>query len=157
MNWKDHLKWGLVSVSITLIAIFAIEYFDIYHFPWVIDLPFLQTYYPTWEYWILAFLIGLYGSIIPDIDIGTSKAFHLTFTMLILLILYYLLFTTAIIPIVVILMLMIIIMNLKHRGMMHSFWVMWILSFFFMWMFGCALVAIVFLIGFGTHLLCDNV
>jgi len=155
MLWKEHLKWGLVSVTITLILIIINELFDFITIPWVFKFWVFETKELTWWIFPIAFGVGAYSSLLPDIDIETSKAYGFTMLMFIGLIAYYLLIVELTWPIIIILVIMVIMMGLKHRGITHSILAGLIISLFFMWVFASILPGITCLVGYCTHLLCD--
>lgn len=163
MGWKDHLKWGFISsfllliflitsailkeISVIDITIFASEnFFDLSRFVFFgIAIPNI----------VIAFIGGLYGSIFPDIDIGTSKAFHITFIIIILILLYYV-YIAFIVGIVIGLILMFIIVGLKHRGIMHKSYTAIILALVVFVFFDSLIIALFFGVGFLVHLACDR-
>ena len=152
MNWKNHLKWGGIVVSVLIIALI---YFRAYIDIGLLDnsnFGVLNVFIPNI---IIAVLVGLYASIFPDVDIGTSKAFAITYMILIVLAFYFM-FTQYIIGIAVSLIIMVFILSLKHRGLMHKWYVGIVLGIMFYFLFGNISVGVFFITGFLTHLACDT-
>lgn len=95
------------------IAIVALFVFLDYSFQW--------GFYDLTAQTILTILgITLFYSLLPDIDIGTSKIRMFIFVAAILLAGYFI-FTNQTFLSIVILGIMLMIMFLKHRGITHSF------------------------------------
>lgn len=157
MGWKDHLKWGLISSIILLIILLMCECF--FEFPFEFESIFKISRFVIYGFAIpniiIAFIGGLYGSIFPDIDIGTSKAFYLTF-MIILPILFYYVFIGYILGLLIGLILMVCIVSLKHRGIMHKSYTAIIIGFIVFIFFNSIIIALFFTIGFMVHLACDR-
>ena len=152
MNYKEHLTWGVVSlVGLTIIVLVA--YFMDY-------LQFISVYGRSYGIYIdlsLAWIFGLYASILPDVDIGTSKAFAITYLVLILIIIYFLLIVILILPVIICLVIMISILFLKHRGITHCWYSALIvgLGFYLLFDFNIIISSYV-IIGYLTHLVCDR-
>jgi len=152
MNWRNHLKWGIIVVIVLIAAfIYFREYIDI----GLLDnskFGLLGIFIPNY---IIAILIGAYASIFPDIDIGTSKAFSITYMILILLAFYFM-FTQYLTGLAISLAIMIFILTLKHRGLMHKWYTGMVLGILFYILFDNIAVGIFFFAGFMTHLACDT-
>jgi len=153
MNYKEHLTWGAIILTITSITFILLAYFTDY-IGFIKVFEFYAWYIPTL---LIAFLLGLYASILPDVDIGTSKAFSLTYIFLILLILYSIFVIPNIMITAACLILMIVIMTFKHRGITHEWYSAFIIGALFSWLFGLSLLIFIFVtIGYLTHLACDR-
>ena len=92
MNWKGHLKWGFVVITIILIIDLVMHFLSVPNWDiFGIDL-FGGSIFVLFGFAIpniiIAYVIGLYASLFPDVDIGTSKAFSITYMILIILIFY---------------------------------------------------------------------
>ena len=161
MGWKDHLKWGFIVIMILTAVLFFMSftaYGDVLE-----QMLWAESEWKVMEYnvpiLLIAFIFGLYGSLFPDTDIGTSKIFRLNYIILIGLAMYSL-WTGLIIATFICLGLMAIIVNLKHRGMLHSMITGIILGVVFSVIFGGWydgwLIGLYFIVGFATHLGCDR-
>jgi len=103
---------------------------------------------------IIAFVGGLYGSLFPDVDVGTSKAFAITYMILILLCLYFT-YSGYVMGLFVGLILMAFIIGLKHRGVMHKPYTAIILGIVIWIFFESIFIATFFTYGYLIHLVCD--
>ena len=151
MNYKNHLKWGITAICGLIIAL---TYFRAYIDIGLYDnsnVGLLNIFIPNI---IIAAIIGIYASIFPDIDIGTSKAFTITFMLLIVLAFYFM-YAQYIIGMATSLIIMMFILFLKHRGIMHKWYSGVFLGSLFYLVFGNPAISIFFVAGFFTHLLCD--
>lgn len=157
MGWKDHLKWGLIFTILLMIILFASEYF--------IQFPFFEfeSIFTNSRFILMGFAIpnliigfigGLYGSLFPDIDIGTSKAFAFTYLIMIAIAFYYA-YTGYLFGLCVGLILMAFIIGLKHRGVMHKPYTAIILGIITWLFFDSIFIALFFTIGMIVHLICD--
>ncbi|MCK4544173.1 metal-dependent hydrolase [candidate division WOR-3 bacterium] len=163
MGWKDHLKWGFISSIILLILLTIsailkeISVIDITLFSSesIFDLSRFVFFGIAIPNIMIAFIGGLYGSIFPDIDIGTSKAFYITF-MIILPILFYYVFIEYFLGLLIGLILMGCIISLKHRGIMHKPYTAIIIGFIVFLFFNSIIIALFFTMGFMVHLACDR-
>ena len=157
MLWKDHLKWGFVSTIILMAILIVMEYmqFEFFEFESIWEesrfMLFGMFALPNL---VIAFIGGLYGSLFPDIDIGTSKAFATTYMILILICVYYA-FTGFMIGLFVGLILMAFIIGLKHRGVMHKPYTAIIIGIITFMFFDSIFIALFFTVGFMVHLICD--
>ena len=159
MGWKDHLKWGLIFNIILLILLIGLEigygftfFISESIFDYSTKFIFFGIAIPNI---IIAFIGGLYASLFPDIDIGTSKIFHLTFIIMILILLYYA-FIGYTFGMIIGLILMACIMSLKHRGIMHKSYTAFIVAFIVLFLFNSFIIALFFGVGFLVHLVCDR-
>lgn len=158
MNWKGHLKWGFIIVSIITILDLVMMFLGVPNWDiFGIDL-FSSSNFILYGFVIpsiiIAFIVGLYGSLFPDVDIGTSKAFAITYMILILLTFYYA-YTDYLIGLCTSLVIMALILGLKHRGIMHRWYTGLILGIMFVILFENVMVGTYFVIGYWTHLVCD--
>jgi membrane-bound metal-dependent hydrolase YbcI (DUF457 family) len=137
-GYKEH---SCVAVLLTVIALAALHWAGLEYFTW-------------YHYPLLILVAGLYG-ILPDIDIGTSKANHLVIVVGLLFVLAALFIEQyKWLAVVVIVMLIGITLFLKHRGITHRWW------------FGLLLVsplayfglqfAFVGLLGYWSHIILDS-
>ena len=157
MNWKGHLKWGLVTttiLTILLILMAFMQWVDFIDWHFMLGESEFEVIYAI-PLLPIAFLMGLYGSLFPDVDIRTSKAFAVTYVILIALSLYYAI-TDYLLGLLTSLFIMIFIIGLKHRGFMHKWITGLMLGFLFIWLFGGYIIGLYFTIGFWTHLICDR-
>lgn len=104
MNWKGHILLGLFFMIVLII----------------INIVFSFIEFGVFDYFLIVIFTGYY-SLLPDIDIGTSKSFKFTFFLLLGLL------SVGIwvdnkwfvwLPVI----LMVLILLLKHRGLTHKFW-----------------------------------
>ena len=156
MNWEDHLKWGFVTITIMAIlniALYILE-MEIKYIP-LFSVPIFIIYGIGIPNIIIAYIVGVYGSLMPDIDIGTSKPFGFTMTLLVMVAVYFY-FTGFMLGILAILIAMGIIFNLSHRGIMHRWYSGLIIGGGLAFAFGNIMVGVYFIIGFMTHLVCDR-
>ena len=161
MNWKEHLTFGTITISV-LTAILLFLWFildnDIIN-----HLMFQNSKILIYVYYIpilpIAIIMGFYASIFPDVDIKTSKAFAITFIMLIIFALYYV-YIHNLILLIFVLILMILFFTMQHRGIMHNYTTGIMIGILFALMIGGLyngwLVMIYFIAGYWTHLLCDR-
>ena len=156
MLWKDHLKWGFVATTILVIILIIMEYmqFEFFQFESIWDNSRFIVYGFAIPNIIIGFIGGLYGSIFPDIDIGTSKAFGLTYMILILIAFYYA-YTGYLFGLFMGLILMAFILGLKHRGVMHKPYTAIILGIVTYLFFDSIFIALFFTMGMLVHLVCD--
>ena len=155
MNWKGHLKWGFIVITAFLI-IQIIDFF-------IGEIPYLDitesSRFMLFGYAvpsiIIAYIFGLYASLFPDVDVGTSKAFVITYAILIILSFYFAMMDYMI-GLFTGLGLMLIMLGLKHRGIMHKWYSGVVLGIFFGILFGSILIGLYFTIGFMVHLICDR-
>ncbi len=159
MDWKGHLKWGFISCLILLILLISLEIgygFTFFISESIFDFStkfiFFGIAIPNI---LIGFIGGLYGSIFPDIDIGTSKAFHITFTIIILILLYYV-FIGYMIGLIIGLILMACIIGLKHRRIMHKSYTAILLGIVVFILFNSLIIGLFFGVGFLVHLACDR-
>lgn len=157
MDWKEHLGWGSTIILVLTILLVLVEFFT----DWV---DFMDLYGPSKitiivviPSLLIAILFGLYASLLPDVDIGTSKAFAITYMILILIMFYFLVFTEYIFPVFVSLILMSFILGLKHRGVMHKWYTAFIIGCAFGFLFSSYLIGLYVTIGYLTHLGCDAI
>lgn len=155
MDWKGHLKWGFIVLTIMIIV-------QILHWFWypveelaVFGGSKLILFSIAIPNLIIAYAVGIYASLIPDVDIGTSKAFAITYMILIILALYFA-FTEYIMGLFTSLIIMALILGLKHRGIMHKSYTGLVLGTIFGWLFSSILVGLYFALGFMVHLICDR-
>lgn len=139
-NYKTHIVVGFLLVFAFLLANY---YLNI--------IPFKPTK-PT--DFILVGLIPLIYSILPDIDINSSKIFGVTITLALILMLISI-FTGRILLVVAIIIALLVILALSHRGITHSLLgavIMIIpLILLFHWFF-----VLVGLIAYLSHILVDG-
>ena len=159
MGWKDHLKWGSIITAILLLILLYAEFFyrsTLFDIESLLDNSrFMVFGYFALPNIVIAIIGGLYGSIFPDIDIGTSKAYAITYSILILIAFYYA-YTGFLLGLCIGLAIMLFIIWIKHRGVMHSpitAIVLGVLTFIF---FESMIIALFFFIGFMVHLACDR-
>lgn len=158
MNWKGHLKWGFITITAITILI-IIDYF-VYseQFNNYIDI-FGNSKFIIFGLIIpnvlIAYFVGLYASLFPDVDIGTSKAFSVTYMILIILTIYFA-YTDYLLGLCTSLIIMALILSLKHRGIMHEWYTGIILGIMFMLLFSSVIIGIFFIVGYLTHLACDR-
>lgn len=137
-NWKTHLFWGIIIVSVGYLLLYNFYLFKIYY---LLFIPYI-----------------LFLSIIQDVDHPKSKARKIVYILLVLSILTisftvlfrYIYILYIIIPIILIF----IIESLKHRSITHTIRFGVLLSFplYFIEPF---LMIIAFL-SFFSHLLLDG-
>lgn len=152
MNYKEHLTGGVITLTITSIILILITYFTDY-IGFIGVFSIYTWYIPTL---LIAFVLGLYASILPDVDIGTSKAFSLTYIVMLLIIIYSIFIVPNLLLVFICLVLMIAIMTLKHRGITHEWYSAFIIGAVFGWLFGLNILIFMFVtIGYLTHLACD--
>jgi len=154
-GYKEHFKFGLCSLIILTIILIILYYFDIsdiltndlfnLYDLWGISIPLI----------LIAFSLGLYASLLPDIDVGTSKVFHFTIVVLLLVCIIFIFLGIYKFETIAILGLIILMMFLNHRGMTHSIWFGLLISIVFGYVFGSILVFIYVVIGYYSHLYKD--
>lgn len=158
MNYRQHLGYGLLAILTTVITLVSLSHYTSLVDGWNIY-GFFNITFREYEFavpiMLFASIWGMYASILPDIDIGTSKAFMVTYLLLILIMVYYLVFTTYLLPIIISLIIMAFILGLKHRGIMHTVIAGVIIGVTFGWLFNNYLVILFIVIGYWTHLICD--
>lgn len=169
MNWKGHLKWGFIGNTILLIGIVILyiiklelfELINIFNRPEImifgftiptVTIAYILGIFPTI---FVAYIVGIYASLFPDVDIGTSKAFKITYMILIILT-FYCAYTEYLIGVCVSLAIMFLILGLKHRKIMHKWYTGVILGTMFIFLFGSILIGVFFIVGFLIHLACDR-
>lgn len=160
MDWKGHLKWGFIASIISLVILFIIELLNQMgelniEFITIFSNSRFMIYGIAIPNIIIAFVGGLYGSVFPDIDIGTSKAFAWTYIILILLSLYFA-YTGYMMGLFMGLILMAFIIGLKHRGVMHKGYTAIIIGIVVFIFFESLVIAIFFTLGYLVHLVCDR-
>lgn len=157
MNWRGHLKWGFIvtTVLIILVIILYILKLEYLSFIDLFERSELIIFGFAIPSIILAYIIGLYASLFPDVDIGTSKAFSVTYMILIILAMYFA-YTHYLIGLFTSLIIMSLVLGLKHRGIMHKWYTGIILGIMFMLLFGSVIIGVFFIVGFLTHLACDR-
>lgn len=154
-GYKEHRKFGLICLIILTIALLILEYIYSLDFIYIdifslfilkgIGIPLI----------IIAFLIGIYASLMPDIDVGTSKAFQFTVTILLLICILFILLDSYKLQTVVILLIVISMLFLNHRGLTHSKWFGLLIAIIFGFAFGSMMVSIYTLVGYYSHLYRD--
>lgn len=159
MNWKGHLKWGFIVIT-TLVIIDLVMYFIGVPNWDIIDIDlFGSSNFILYGFMIpsiiIAYVMGLYGSLFPDVDIGTSKAFSITYMILIILVFYYAM-TDYLLGLFTSLIIMALILGLKHRGIMHKWYTGIILGIMFMLLFENVMIGTYFAVGYLVHLICDR-
>lgn len=138
MNWKQHLLGGLI---ITIIIALPSLYYN------------LIT--PNLYNLIIIVLVWLTYSLLPDIDIGTSKIRKFYTIIVALLIIYSLLYSHITFGIVLASTL-IFIQFLKHRGLSHSFIFGLLVSAPLYFYFDNYMLAIIAYTNFLSHLVLDR-
>jgi len=159
VNWKGHLKWGFIVIT-TLVIIDLVMYFIGVPNWDIIDIDlFGSSNFILYGFMIpsiiIAYVMGLYGSLFPDVDIGTSKAFSITYMILIILVFYYAM-TDYLLGLFTSLIIMALILGLKHRGIMHKWYTGIILGIMFMLLFENVMIGTYFAVGYLVHLICDR-
>ena len=154
-GYKEHLKFGLCSIIVLSVILIILYYFNIgdaltgdlfnLYELWGIGIPLI----------LIAFSLGLYASLLPDIDVGTSKVFHFTIVVLLALCIIFIIYGIYKYQTVAILVLIISMMFLNHRGMTHSIWFGLIISVVFGYAFGSILVFLYSIVGYYSHLFKD--
>ena len=154
-GYKEHFKFGLCSLIVLTAILVILYYFDIsdiltgdlfnLYYLWGLGIPLI----------LIAFSSGLYASLLPDIDVGTSKVFHFTIVVLLLACIIFILYGIYKYETVAILGLIILMMFLNHRGMTHSIWFGLLISIVFGYVFGSILVFLYAVIGYYSHLFKD--
>lgn len=157
VNYKQHLGFGVIglitlTISLWLLAIYT-RYINFLH---IFGGSIIVIYGFSIPVLIIAVIMGLYTSILPDVDIATSKAFVITFILLLLAILYFTVFTGDLLPVFICVVIMISILGLKHRGMMHTVIAGIIIGCIVGWLFESYLIALYVVVGYLIHLLCDK-
>ena len=140
-NWKTHLMIGLVFV---VCIILGFHYFGFGNF---------FEFENSWKLYAFAVGITLLYSILPDLDIRTSKAFLLISFCLLSFIIFCFLQNEIIFGIISASVL-ILMLFLQHRGRIHSFLAALLFSIpiiFVSWT-----LAIVGFLAYTSHLIADG-
>jgi hypothetical protein len=157
VNYKQHLGYGLLGLIIlTIILLLLTIYTGYVDFLHIFGGSIIVIYGFSIPVLIIAVIMGLYAVILPDVDIATSKAFVITFILLLLAILYFAVFNGNIMAVFVCVVIMITILGLKHRGIMHTILAGIIIGCIVGWLFLSFLVAGYMAVGYWIHLLCDR-
>ena len=137
-GWKTHLTVGAIASLVALAIIYIFK-----GIPQIFDIRWLV---------LLAMVIFL-GSLFPDLDIGTSYIFHVVFTGGLIAIIISFLRGYSNLGIVCALIL-IVLLNLHHRGALHSILADILLSvpiYFY-----DNLLGMIFFLCFLSHLILDE-
>ena len=103
-GYKTHITFGVILSLIVYLLLISLNFVDF-----------------NIESLIIFTLIATIYSILPDIDIRTSKAYQLfLFTSIVLI--FYLLLQKETLYIMIILSVMFVTLFLKHRGITHKIW-----------------------------------
>jgi len=106
MSWKGHLSLGFFFIFILTLSLVGAAYY----------LPFYTMEFIEIT---IGILVGAYCSLLPDIDIKTSKVFGLTMMVAIISLIFLIAFENYI-GIAIIIAFILFVFSLKHRGVMHK-------------------------------------
>ncbi|HLD90177.1 MAG TPA: metal-dependent hydrolase [Patescibacteria group bacterium] len=140
-NYKTHLVLGLVFVVIAIVIAYYFGFGNFFEFG------------DSWKLYIFAVGVTLLYSILPDLDIKTSKAFLLISFCLLAFIIFCFLKNEIIFGIISASVL-ILMLFLQHRGRIHSFLAALLFSIpiiFVSWT-----LAIVGFLAYASHLIADG-
>lgn len=157
-GYREHRKIAIgIGIALTLLLFFietqagitflgasVFDTFDIFN----ISIPIV----------LIGFALLIYASLLPDIDIGTSKVYVWTVGALLLLAILFVLSGTHHWETVAILLFLFIILQLNHRGATHEyFWLFGLIAgVFFAFIFGGhPLIFLYVVIGYYSHMLGD--
>ncbi|MCD6476612.1 MAG: metal-dependent hydrolase [Candidatus Aenigmarchaeota archaeon] len=157
-DYKTHILIGFGSMVIILVLISLI--LSILHINPIIFCSRFDKYlfYPEISFScfqniiILFIIVGIY-SILPDLDIKTSKIFNLILSIGLISIIILSYFTYIIYSILIAVVLL-LISTMKHRGHMHSIFFMIIFSIPLLYL--GIYVAIIGAIAYLSHLFADD-
>jgi len=158
-DWKGHMQIGVVvGIILTVVLIFIQLFsgFSMIHFDIFGTFEIGGIYIPII---IIAFVLLVYASILPDIDIGTSKAYQWTTALLLLLAIAFIVSGTRKFETIAILVFLFLILFLNHRGITHKYYKSMgiIAGLFFSYIFGLNVVIFFYVtIGYYAHLLGDR-
>lgn len=142
MNWKGHLALGFVSVLISTFVCYTLSVtLDLITFEL---LPF-----------VIGWVVGLYSSLLPDIDIKTSRVFNFT-AMICLFAMIWFIVSELYLELLALVIFLIIIFGLKHRGITHKWYMAPIVGILFMFIFTSAIVGIFAFFGYVSHIVFEQ-
>ncbi len=156
-GYIEHRKKGLwaltfMALALVLYAMYGGNTFmnqDVFGFYHLGDLPIPLL--------IIGFLLGVYASLLPDIDIGTSKVYHWTVVSLLFLVIAFVGFSIYYWETIAILVFLLSLHFLNHRGLTHEWWFGGLVAIAFALIFGQSItVGILVLTGYYTHLWLDG-
>jgi hypothetical protein len=105
---------------------------------------------------LIGFFLGAYATLLPDLDIGTSKVYHWTVVALLIIVLMFVCADIYYWETVAIIIFLISIHFLNHRGLMHEWWFGLFVAFMFGIIFGQSVtVGVLVLTGYYVHLMLD--
>lgn len=155
-NYREHALYGFTALITLTILLFILKNYGALTFTQldVMDDFVIRGF--AIPIVIVAFAIGMYSTLLPDIDIGTSKIFHFTVGLLLLIAIAFILIQEYRVQTVAILLFIFGLLFLEHRGMMHSKTMGFVFAIIFGIAFSSCLVGLYVLVGYYTHLVVDK-
>lgn len=156
-GYKIHLIGGSVATALAFGISTLLHYFNIFNFNWGMNSINSIISIPLPEF-IFMIIIGLYSSIVSDIDIGTSIAHKITvFTTVVFIVLLMILNILSTLMGGIILVTFITLVTFTdHRGFTHSWWFLLIFSVVMAFSFKSIPIGLSSLLGGYSHLLLDR-
>lgn len=155
-GWREHRKFGIGCLLGLTLVLFLMHYYG--SFPFLTDdfLGSFEIFGFAIPIVLMAFAFGIYASLMPDIDIGTSRVYRFTVTFLLLLCIVFIMSGAYKIQTVAILLFLIAILYLNHRGMTHSWWFGLLTGALFGYVFSSMTIFLYFIVGYYSHLIADR-
>jgi len=154
--YREHARYGFIALVILTFVLFILKMYghitfisaditDSFHIHGI-GIPIL----------IIAFALGMYATLLPDVDIGTSKVFQFTVGLLVLVCIIFILAQQYKYQTVLILLFIFALLFLNHRGITHSAWMGLLFAIIFAIAFSSAMVGLYALVGYYVHLIADR-
>ena len=138
MNWKGHLTLGFVFLLLSTFVCYVLSVtrelitFEV--------LPF-----------VIGWVVGLYCSLLPDIDKKNSKVFGFTGTLVLCAMLWFVV-SALYLELIFLIIFAILIMFLTHRGITHKWYASIIIGVLSTFIFSSVIVGIFAFFGYVSHI-----
>ena len=155
-DYRDHAKYGFIALVILTVVILIIKHYGAITFL-TADLTDSFTLFGVGiPIAVIAFALGMYATLLPDIDIGTSKIFHWTVAFLLIVCIMFILAGEYKYQTVAILLFIFGLLFLNHRGVTHSPWMGLLFAIIMGVAFSSTMVGLYVVVGYYAHLVADR-